>query len=262
MGRNAGIIETFIAGARVSAQPTYTPSYYRADGSIVPQKIKVPVAINGIKRKDTGVADVDFFSLIGWGKLADFLAKNCTKGRAIDCLATPGSYKGNYYHNGVMLVGNDGQPIQIDRVAFTISIGSLRLGEEAAEIVEAQIASAKRPRFWNLKNHQDSLTWKTILQTRNAVQYQHGATTFGYAKVQAKTNAPPAIANAVNTLPQAVANAFNNAPAQPSMISDAVFGAGGFGAVPVNNPPASAAVNNAFGTGGFGNMSTDDEIPF
>lgn len=252
MGRNAGLVETFIAGARVSAQPTYTPSYYRADGSIVPQKIKVPIAINGVKNKQTGVADVDFFSLIGWGKLADFLAKNCTKGRAIDCLATPGSYKGNYYYNGTLLVGNDGQPVQIDRIAFTISIGSLRLGEESAELIEAEITAGRRPAHWNLKNHQDSQTWGAVMKARNAIQYQAGAKTFGYAKVQIHSTPAP-VANTSSQLPQAVANALT-----PQEMSGAVFGAGGFNEVTANPAP----VDSSFGMGGFGNINADDDIPF
>ena len=233
MGRSAGIFMAFGSNFRVSNQPTYTPGYTRGDGLVINQRIKIPVAMNGLKNAKTGVAGRDFFQIVAWGKLADFCAKTLNKGRAFDAVVAPHTFQSRYFVGNVPLTGPDGQPVMIDRVAFTIIGGTFRLGEEATELVNEEIRTGRRHQFWNVKNHADQVGWMQLIAARNAIPFNAQSPTFGFAKVvlpniQAPV-APPA------NLPGQVAAAFG----------------GGFAPAPVG-APLPAPVNTTFGGGGFG----------
>lgn len=276
--RNAGIFQGFMSGARVSNQPTYTPSYIRADGKSIPQMIKVPICVNDKKNKETGIAAANFYTLVGWGKLADYLAKNCTKGRAIDCTVRPGSFKGDYYVGGVKLIAPNGMPVQISRIGFTIL--DIVLGEEAYELIDADIREGRRAQDWYVKNSPGAASWQASLISRSAAQYT-GGPEFGYAKVQLHTGMSLPNQQGQVSLPQQVANVLNNAQPAPMYVSNkavntpvaqpvantvvnpqALFGGGGFGGT---HAPAMSVLST-FGNGGYGGFGTpngnDDDIPF
>jgi len=237
MGRNAGIFMGFGSNFRVSAPLSYTPGYVRADGVQINQRVKIPCAINGLKNQKTGVAGTDFFQFVAWGKLADFCAKTLNKGRAFDATVVPHTFQSRYFQNNVPLVGANGQPILIDRVAFTIT--QFRIGEEAQELVDEEIRAGRRPQYWNVKNHPDNNIWAQIIATRKSATYIPGSQKFGYANV-VLPNVQAGVANipGMNTLP--------NMASLPNMVQQAF--------TPPQAPMAPAPLNMAgdiFGNGGF-----------
>jgi len=229
----------FGSNFRVSNQPIYTPGYTRGDGLVINQRIKIPVAMNGLKNQKTGVAGRDFFQIVAWGKLADFCARTLNKGRAFDAVVAPHTFQSRYFVGNVALTGADGQPIMIDRVAFTIIGGTFRLGEEATELIDEEIRTGRRHQYWNVKNHQDNLGWLQLIAARNAIPFNAQLPTFGFAKVILPNIQAPAAPPA--NLPAQVAAAFTPAPMGAPMAGPPLntsFGAGGFVPKPANTPAA------------------------
>lgn len=242
MGRNAGIFMGFGSNFRVSSQLSYTPGYVRQDGVTVNQRVKIPCAMNGLKNQKTGIAGTDFFQLVAWGKLADFCAKTLNKGRAFDAVVAPHTYQSRYFQNNVPVIGTNGQPLLIDRVAFTIT--QFRIGEEAKELVDEEIRAGRRPQFWDTKNHQDNLLWLQIIAQRKAVVFNPGLPEFGYAKIFLPNIQAPALPAPAN-LPNMVHQAFTGVPAPMAPMTGAnLFGGGGFNKPVVNNG-APAGYNHA-----------------
>jgi len=232
----------FGSNFRVSNQPIYTPGYTRADGLVINQRIKIPVAMNGLKNQKTGIAGTDYFQIVAWGKLADFCAKTLNKGRAFDAVVAPHTYQSRYFVGNVALAGADGQPIMIDRVAFTIVGGTFRIGEEATELVNEEIRTGRRHQNWNVKNHPDQLGWLQVIAARNAIPFNPQSPTFGFAKVVLPNIQAPLAAPA--NLPAQVAATFAPAPmgvpAAPPLTAS--FGGGGFAPKPANAPLNAAGM--------------------
>lgn len=255
MSRAIGISSAQFMGARIAGQLTYVPAHNK-NGKDINQRCMIPVYVNSNKGtgRDGQPGRSDQFRLVAWGKLADICARSLSKGKALDCICTPGSYEGRIYDtNGNMRVDNTGQPITVERVGFTIQ--SLVFGEDSQKEIDLEIQVGKRPINWNNPQHPDYQTWISVLQQRQATQHM-GGNEFGFARVVIASG--PGITTttgqnttgggftqaAVNTMPANPANA----NVDPNLIAAAVaqvLNTGGGQAPPVQ-PLGNVASGGVF----------------
>jgi hypothetical protein len=183
MGRAIGIVGAFMAGIRVAGELTYIPAHIK-NGKQISARIQIPVYRNsnrGTNQRTGEKGRVDSFKLVAWGKLADVCARSLPKGTAIDVFAEPQSYLGTLFNqDGSPRLDNAGQVIQTTKVSFTIL--SIVFGEDSEKHIAGEIAAGRRPQFWNVPNHQDYQSWKSILQAKQQLTWD-GTNRFGYARV-------------------------------------------------------------------------------
>lgn len=189
MGRSISVTSCHLSGVRVTGELTYIPAYINAAGKRVNAKCIIPVAANSHKgtHKDKNGQTVDgrtdFFDVVAWGKLADIMARSCPKGKALDLLCKPGSYRGKVFNaDGSLRTDAAGTAIEVTRVSFTV-IDSPAYGEDSKEQIAREIAEGVRPQYWDQKGHPDFDLWTSILKARQAAVWDGRSNKFGFARV-------------------------------------------------------------------------------
>lgn len=239
---------------RVAAPLTYTPAYQKPDGALIQQRIRIPVALNGMKSKKTGVAPVDYYTLIAWGVLADMCAKRCTQGMSLSFKAEPGTYQGDFYYKNILMLSPDGTKLTKLNVDFTVIRQAFHFGRESAGLIAEEVRAGRRPELWYLQGHEHELLWKGIYTKRNAIRYNGVDAKFGYADVRMPKEGK-LVLNPEEFRKTAAAIAAHTPTSLPAQVSAAFPQAGqatAMAAVP--NAVATPAVQDnqsLFGNGGF-----------
>lgn len=242
---------------RVSAPLTYTPAYQRPDGVLIQQRVQIPVAINGVKNKKTGVADVDYYKLMAWGVLADMAAKRCTLGMSLTFTAKPGTYRGNIFYQNVMMLSPDGQPLTKSNIDFTVIRQEFHFGQESAGLIAEEVRTGRRPELWNLQGNAHELLWKEIYTKRNLIRYNGVDAKFGYADVRLPKDGR-VVLNPEEFRKTAAVMAARTPASLPAQVSAAFPQAGQATAMAATSAPAAMGTapgvtdnQSLFGNGGF-----------
>jgi len=203
--RNAGVQHPNRDNVRVGGR--YTPAHVNAKGTDVSARWDGTVTINHRGWRDAQGNPVpgrqDFIPLTAWsGKnsngngLAEIFARTMSIGLEICIDASINTYDGDVYNGGVRVMKADGTPLTIRRIGFQALANSLIICEESSKHIDAEIVAYEqsggktgRPRHYKDASHPDAAIWKTIRDTRNALQYQPGQEYFGYAVVTPPKNA-------------------------------------------------------------------------
>jgi len=250
-GWNNGVV----VNVRVSGQLSYTPAYQKPDGTLVQQKVRIPVAQNGYKSPKTGIASVDFYTLTVWGTLADICCKRCTQGMSLTAGYRLNSYQANRYFEGTMLLLPNGQPLLEDKIGLEVQRRELHFGQEAAGLIAEEVRTGKRPALWYLQGHEDENVWKAIYTKRNTLRYNGIEPLFGYAKVFLPKSGK-VILNPEEYRKTAQANVLAALPAQVSAVLTPPLAGVQAGMTTTTTPvtsPAAAVLSDqsVFGNGGF-----------
>jgi len=183
-GRSIGMAGCFMAGVRIAGDLTYVPAHIK-NGVRINARATIPVYRNshrGTDQKSGEKGRKDTFKLVAWGKLADTCCRSLSRGTAIDVFAEPHSYLGKVYNmNGSLRTDVAGQPIEINKVGFTIL--NIVFGEESDKTVETEIQNGRRPMHWNVRNHQDWALWTAMLQDRQRKVWDGRSPKFEFARV-------------------------------------------------------------------------------
>lgn len=187
-GRAIGLAGAFFAGVRVAGELTWIPAHTK-NGVKINSRCIIPVYRNSHRGKDQKTGEKgrsDSFRLVVWGKLADTCAKSLKKGDAIDVFAEPHSYLGKLFNqNGSLRLDSTGQPIEINKVAFTIL--NIVFGEESQKAIDEEVMNGRRPPQWNVKGHPNFDLWIRMLHDKQAEVWDGRNPIFGKARVVVPT---------------------------------------------------------------------------
>jgi len=179
-GRNWGLFSGHMSGARVAGNSTYIPAHSK-NGTPLSQRCTVPVMLN-YRRGNNGKGTTDTFKIVGWGGMAEICAKFLSKGRALDAIITPRTFKSPLYNaDGSLRYDNQGQIIEIPRTVMTIV--DINLGEESQKFTEYEIQAGIRPRDWNVRGTDGNAIWAQEYTRRQCAVWQMGDIELGFARV-------------------------------------------------------------------------------
>jgi len=197
-----GIVTMQIMGARIatSTEPkegskrmTYYPEYKNQKGEDVNTRLTIPILVN-VKNQ----GQPSNMLITAWGKIADVCAKALSPGREINLVVEPKQYQTQYKQKGqVVLIG--GQPLNITGYSYTLQ--KFSLGTESANFIASEIARGIRGVDWFKPGSADQAALEAHRKQINATVYTPGATSFGYAIVNAST---PTIPPNTPTMPAGV----------------------------------------------------------
>jgi hypothetical protein len=159
----------------------------------------------------------DIYSFTIWGKLAHTCAKSMSRGKEFSCETRPNTYQGKVFHNRQPVQAPDGSGLLMTKkTSFTIR--RLVFGEESNKHIQTEIQAGLRPVGWNVPGSPEEAQWKETLKSRQAVQFNPQAATYGYAKVRLpEGNYQPYIAKDANTAQAGVQATFAGVnPATPA----------------------------------------------
>lgn len=168
-----------IINGRVAKAVQYIKAYIRQDGKAVPPKATAKVVVN--LRPYNGQAQTMNFTLVGWGAMADLMARSCAVGKEIHAIGDLEQYMGRLFNqDGQIRVDNLGQPIMVPKTSVRLT--SLNFGNDSDKWVNDEIARNKRPQGWNIKGSQDNQRWLQIVEARKNHVYDGHSPEFGYAQ--------------------------------------------------------------------------------
>jgi hypothetical protein len=183
-GRAIGLANAVFAGVRVAGELTWIPAHTK-NGVKINSRCIIPVYRNSHRGKDQKTGEKgrsDSFRLVAWGKLADTCAKSLAKGNAIDVICEPHSYLGKVFNqDGSPRLDVAGQPIEVNKVAFTIL--NIVFGEESDKHIDAEVMGGRRPPNWNVKGHPNYDLWIKMLHDKQAQVWDGRNPKFGEARV-------------------------------------------------------------------------------
>ena len=240
MGRSIGLAVCTFAGIRVSSQLTYIPAHINAGGKRISAKVTIPVAKNshkGTNQKDGSKGRTDFFTLTAWGKLADIMARSCPVGKALDVVCEPRSYMGQLYNSDrTPRLDAAGVAIEVPKTSYNIVMSPV-FGEESNTQIGKEIQHGLRPQNWNVDGHPDYALWTSILQQRQAYNWDGQSPTFLFARVFVPAGVQLDFSK---NIPAAAAPVAPMQTTIPSMVQHAVNTAAPV--APVNNVATPAAI--------------------
>lgn len=205
----------------------YYPAHVK-NGKQVSARWEGNVIINGAEWTDANgqrhEGSTDAVRLIVWnsknaaaGKgFADIFAKCVSPGKELSCTCKIHTFQKRIFVNGQPLVGQDGQPITYQAVAFRV-VDDVIFGSDSARQIEAEVGAYNgqmnffsRPRLWNVPGEADNEAWKQINAWRMSQVWDGQSGTYGYARVIVPEGAQ------IGTVTGAAVGNFTQAqPAQP-----------------------------------------------
>lgn len=185
MSTSIGFANGTIVNGRVLGAPKYIPAHLN-NGKLVDPCCEVAVRVNGLYGTDAKgePGRKDDFTLTGWNKLADSLARNCSRGKVISVRYEPQSYMGRVFNpDGTMRTDAAGQVITVPKYRFVI-VGYPAYGDDSAETIRQQVEAKYRPVNWNTPGHPEYTAWRDFLKTRKGIVWDGRSETFEYAVVR------------------------------------------------------------------------------
>jgi hypothetical protein len=181
---------TTFANLRVAGQLNFIPAHINAG-----KRISSRVVITAYFNNNRGGADAngktgthEAYKFVAWGKLAEICCKVMSKGSSFSAICEPNSYSGTVYlADGSMKLDAAGQPVMTNKVTFTIM--SISFGEEAANVIDAEIANGLRPVNWNKTGHPDVNVWRAILHQKHNTPINLQNKTYFNARISIPTTA-------------------------------------------------------------------------
>lgn len=192
------------AGTKMSDGTVMGGIYYPAhvkNGKQVSARWEGNVIINGADWTDANgqrhEGSTEAVRLIVWnsknaaaGKgFADIFAKCVSPGKELSCTCKIHTFQKRIFVNGQPLVGQDGQPITYQAVAFRV-VDDVIFGSDSARQIEAEVGAYNgqmnffsRPRLWNVPGEADNEAWKQINAWRMSQVWDGQSGTYGYARV-------------------------------------------------------------------------------
>jgi hypothetical protein len=187
------MIEVMAVNFRVASEPTYYPAHSK-NGNNVDQRIVIRCVGNIASKANDGKGEVLGLNVVGWGKLADVLARSMALGKEFSVRLRPNVYKAPGYYRDPDHPERPPQPVYVDtdkgRIPFEHEKTSYRIkeiifGADSAGTIAKEIAKGDRTPLWNVPGTADAEAWKVMLDKRNSEQYIPGSKKFGQATVRA-----------------------------------------------------------------------------
>lgn len=255
-GSNRSLLSIIAVNIRVAAAPTYYPAHSK-NGNNVDQRIVIRAVGNIPSKANNGEGETIGLNVVGWGKLADVLARSMSVGKEFSGDLSLNVYKGQVFFKDpahpelpavpvYMTTAAGNVPVMVEKTSFRLK--KVIFGSDSAKTIADEIALGIRPEDWFKAGTPAAAAWKTQLDLRNAEQYDPSKAKFGQAivrkiegpgigafdmsKVRTNVNTATAIANAL----QAQAGA-----ALPAPVAAVALQAGTSvqGQPPVQTPPVA-----------------------
>lgn len=128
------------------------------------------------------------FPVTAWGKMADVIARGGATGKQLHLVCSAHSYRGRVWYptpEGVQpqfVLRNDGQPLLVEKIGFTVE--NISFGKDSEKTIQEEINAGFRPHGWNNPADPGYQVWREICRRNNSLQYTVGMVQFGYAKVK------------------------------------------------------------------------------
>lgn len=185
-GKERAFTSCSIINGRIAGKPKYYPAYVKANGTVVQQRVEVPLYAN----VDPD-ADPHRFEVTVWGPAADSIARFGSMGKKLHVVRGELNTHMKFLFNTdrTPRVDAAGQHIQIKRVGITVR--EFTFGEDSQNFINQSIAiyessggRAGRPRYWNVPDHPDKARWDEIWQTMKGQVWDGQSKQFMFAEVR------------------------------------------------------------------------------
>ena len=181
-GNGRGINTTTMIDCRLAGPADYIPAHIKqGTQKEIPAQANFTVFQN---IRDKKMA----FPVTAWGKMADVIARGGATGKQLHLVCSAHSYRGRVWYptpEGVQpqfVLRNDGQPLLIEKIGFTVE--NISFGKDSEKTIQEEINAGFRPRGWNNPADPGYQIWREICRNNNSLQYTVGMVQFGYARVK------------------------------------------------------------------------------
>jgi hypothetical protein len=192
-GTSRGFIKMVAVGARVANAPTYFPAHSK-NGVNVDQRIQVRCVVNVPGKANQGKGETIGLNIVGWGKLADVLARSCSNGKEMHLDIVPNVYKGQVFWkdpNGgkdtpaiAMTVNTPAGVVKLEVEKTSYKIKQIVFGSDSQSTIKTEEDAGFRPAGWHVAGSPAEIAYKANLKTRNEQQYDPAKAMFAFARVR------------------------------------------------------------------------------
>ena len=181
-GNGRGINTTSMIDCRLAGPADYIPAHIKqGTQKEIPAQANFTIFQN---IRDKKMA----FPITAWGKMADVIARGGATGKQLHLVCSVHSYRGRVWYptpEGVQpqfVLRNDGQPLLIEKIGFTVE--NISFGKDSEKTIQEEINAGFRPHGWNNPADPGYQVWREICRRNNSLQYTAGMIQFGYARVK------------------------------------------------------------------------------